>query len=390
MSLLSLLLSLLLVPQSTPEAPTRAGGPYHVYERTDTTRTPPPDGYSPFYISHFGRHGSRCLTGRHFSAARDGLREAALTPQGEALRDAVEAIHAAQPGAGRLTAVGARQQWEIGQRMARAYPEVFVPGRTIRASASAKSRCKESMGAFLQGLQDGGAASPARTRNSWHLYLRYSCILGKKQPESKACKQWTDALVERIPTCRFTREYFQEPPRQPGKLMQEVFLHGVEAQNLGLDTPLLSFFSEEEIQALSQYENARAYAENFGSTSFGILREKGAGKIIWGLMEDADQAIREGDIAAHLRFGHDSGLGPVVTLLGLVEAFPAEEAAGKFQSWKDICMASNLQLVFYRNQTGSILVKILYNEAERTLPGLPGGPYYPWETLRQYLASIGH
>jgi hypothetical protein len=53
-------------------------------------------------------------------------------------------------------------------------------------------------------------------------------------------------------------------------------------------------------------------------------------------------------------------------------------------------MASNLQMVFYTNKNGEILVKLLYNEKETTIPALKpeNGPYYDWSVLRQYLLAL--
>ena len=50
-------------------------------------------------------------------------------------------------------------------------------------------------------------------------------------------------------------------------------------------------------------------------------------------------------------------------------------------------MASNLQMIFYRNQAGVGLVKFLYQEQERKLRGLEPflGPYYKWETVKANL-----
>ena len=36
-----------------------ASGVYHPYHTVDLTDSPAPKGFKPFYISHFGRHGSR-------------------------------------------------------------------------------------------------------------------------------------------------------------------------------------------------------------------------------------------------------------------------------------------------------------------------------------------
>ncbi|MBR0084664.1 MAG: histidine-type phosphatase, partial [Bacteroidales bacterium] len=51
-------------------------------------------------------------------------------------------------------------------------------------------------------------------------------------------------------------------------------------------------------------------------------------------------------------------------------------------------MAANLQLVFYRGGRGDVLVRVLFNEADWSIPALGEGPFYPWETLRSYLLSV--
>ena len=54
--------------------------------------TPAPDGYKPFYISHYGRHGSRwCYSAAPYSRIRSRLTEAKerglLTPRGLEFHD---------------------------------------------------------------------------------------------------------------------------------------------------------------------------------------------------------------------------------------------------------------------------------------------------------------
>ena len=39
--------------------PTKPAGVYYAYTYDNPARTPAPEGYEPFYISHYGRHGSR-------------------------------------------------------------------------------------------------------------------------------------------------------------------------------------------------------------------------------------------------------------------------------------------------------------------------------------------
>ena len=68
--------------------PGKAGGVYYAYPEPEILQTPAPNGYKPFYISHYGRHGSRYLiSDNDYTAPRDILRRAAdadaLTPLAE-------------------------------------------------------------------------------------------------------------------------------------------------------------------------------------------------------------------------------------------------------------------------------------------------------------------
>ena len=58
-----------------------------------------------------------------------------------------------------------------------------------------------------------------------------------------------------------------------------------------------------------------------------------------------------------------------------------------YLAWQDYRvspMAANLQLIFYRDGKGHVLVKLLHNEEEAYLP-LPDAtaPYYDWEAVRR-------
>ncbi len=131
--------------------------------------------------------------------------------------------------------------------------------------------------------------------------------------------------------------------------------------------------------------------------------------IIWAqkwLVEDivtrADKALADGNVAADLRFGHDSAIMPLAGLLGLDgvgRRFKVGEAwKNGHYMWEVVPMCTNLQMAFYRNRKGEVLVKMLYNEKERTIAEcfIPGvsipapvtGPYYKWEDLRTYLIDI--
>ena len=93
--------------------PERYGGVHHSYEAPETTvDTPAPKGYEPFYVSHYGRHGSRYLTSMnsvtrvsHLFDRLDSL--GVLSTEGEALHKALKALEQShEDQAGYLTLRG--------------------------------------------------------------------------------------------------------------------------------------------------------------------------------------------------------------------------------------------------------------------------------------------
>lgn len=106
------------------------------------------------------------------------------------------------------------------------------------------------------------------------------------------------------------------------------------------------------------------------------------------LLDKAQDALQEGsDVAADLRFIHDSGFTPLCTLLGL-DGFPVLEVRRAHKEWNAadvVPMCANLQIIFYKAKNRDVLVKVLVNEKESAISGLTPveGPYYRWNDLRQ-------
>jgi len=100
----------------------KSGGVYYHYVYDAPEQTPAPQGYEPFYISHYGRHGSRWLSREtDYSKVMDMFDSAAeagiLTPFGEDVYLRVKAIYEDAAGrAGALTPLGTRQHKEIAGR----------------------------------------------------------------------------------------------------------------------------------------------------------------------------------------------------------------------------------------------------------------------------------
>lgn len=73
----------------------------------------------------------------------------------------------------------------------------------------------------------------------------------------------------------------------------------------------------------------------------------------------------------------------------IVPSIASEDAWEASPGWKWMPMASNLQMVFYRDKSGEVLVKVLYNEKEMRIKGLTPvqWPYYRWQDLKERLTG---
>jgi hypothetical protein len=107
----------------------------------------------------------------------------------------------------------------------------------------------------------------------------------------------------------------------------------------------------------------------------------------------AESDPQEG-IALRLRFGHDTCLMPLLSLLGVngmdrrIEN--PDEVAGYWRNF-DIPMACNLQLVLFKSkQNPDILVQVLLNGFEATLPLEMAAPgcFYRWDDFVQRYSTI--
>lgn len=95
-----------------------------------------------------------------------------------------------------------------------------------------------------------------------------------------------------------------------------------------------------------------------------------------------------------LRYGHDTNLAPLATLMGMnalqKETVDWNKIADTYRTYRLIPMCGNVQLIFYRKQGNQdILVKLLLNEREVTLPlRTDVSPYYHWNDVREYWKRV--
>ena len=90
--------------------------------------TAPPAGYEPFFINHYGRHGSRWLINEKsytlpIDMLEKGERDGKLTRRGAEVLAILREVHDASKGRlGELSDIGAEQHQGIARRMYQNFP----------------------------------------------------------------------------------------------------------------------------------------------------------------------------------------------------------------------------------------------------------------------------
>ena len=113
--------------------------------------TPCPEGYKPFFMNHYGRHGSRWLIDPNdyiipVEQLSKGERNGKLTRRGKEVLDACrKMLDASQMRLGELSDVGAEQHQRIARRMFQNFPEIWEGDVRVDARSTVVIRCILSM-----------------------------------------------------------------------------------------------------------------------------------------------------------------------------------------------------------------------------------------------------
>ena len=390
----------------------RFAGVYHSYEYIPTADTPAPKGYKPFYVSHYGRHGSRHQIGssgtRPYETIQKAEEAGLLTEEGKKLATDMLRIYTEHAGMdGELSVRGGREHAAIAARMQARFPDVFKSKTRTRVhcQASTVPRCLLSMSNFTGSLKH----SAPNLLFDFITGDKYLDLLAhdyfREEDYSDQRSHLNDSIVKaNVDPSRVMKTYFKDDPKveevisNPWTFMRYLFLYAAICQDLeyelgGLD--IKHYLTEDELMGLAKTYNERTYGSYGNSLDFGDRITWAAKWLVEDFIARADAAIESGsNVAADLRFGHDSGILPLAGLLGL-EGVSARYPMGQaykngYYIWERVPMGTNLQMVFYRDRKDNILVKVLYNEKETAIPAVPAfsGPYYRWEDLKAYLVRI--
>ena len=382
--------------------PRRAYGTDYPYLLETPQLTKAPRGYKPFYISHYGRHGSRYYWSSLLYKELDTLLTLAherhlLTPVGENFRQKFMAAKAElQTGVSELTDLGWQQHQGIARIMYNNFPEVFEHGGNVLAISSLVGRCVISMAGFCQelvqcnpkleireqssrftldGVVPTDGQNPVKHNYPKDLKPRYE----KNRSQFKGAPSvLRDNILKRV----FVRT--DSLPGRPHHIGSNLINLYTSLPSIGHEGMMDGIITDEEIAAEWERDNLGSYSWVFGPQYQMI-------PILQDILKKASAAIDgSSDRVADLRFGHDTCIGPLTVLMGIngadLDPEDPNEVKNCYQNW-ETCKASNIQLIFYRSKkaTDDILVKCLMNGREATLPvPTDNYPYYKWSDFQKF------
>ena len=419
-------LSCLAQPEVVLGDPFKSSGLDNIYDFDAQICTAAPKGYEAFYISHYGRHGSRYpYTASVATALLDMLHEAGekenLSEYGNGLMTRLELfMEKAGNHIGELTDLGRQQQYRLAGEMAERYPQAFRKGAVVTAQASSSSRSILSMASFctalarkcpsiridqFQGFAETQATAPNMGRNPLRIK---GPGLGNPYRESPAefmqrrFPEFTETVLGKM----FRDPYAALGDRDVQYLMDHIYMliGGMNSLPDGVRMDFSDIATPETLARMWELDNYQRFCEYIVYTAsccsvFKDIIERADARLALldsaaGKLEGRTEGRAEG---ADLRFGHDHVLMSLL-MIADIDSFGElpenpDELGHVFQTFRSP-MAANLHFVFYRpkNGRGPILTGLSLNGQPARLSALDKelgispdeSGFYRWDDVKAW------
>ncbi|NDV67871.1 histidine-type phosphatase [Dysgonomonas sp. 25] len=394
------------------DTPEKTGGVYYAYPSGDIPKlTAVPKGYEAFYISHFGRHGSRYLISDEtyksvLDLFDDANKKNALSPLGVDVLNRLRIVwQEAEFRGGDLSPLGVREQRGIAERMYKHYPQVFTDDAHMTACATTIVRCALSMDAFCERLKELNPRLqiPRESSMKYQRYLNHHteeaiAYRSAKDTWKEEYRKFEEAHVNpgRLVNSLFSDKEYLLKQINPKELMWGLFAIAGGMQNIETDLSFYDIFDKQELFDLWQCKNYKLYVNDANSALNGGLMLENCKPLLKNILDSADEIIAHGGKGADLRFAHDGNIIPLALLLHLDGCYNSiAETADFYKAWSDFKvapMAGNIQIVFFKNKKNpdDIIVKFLLHEREIAVPPVKTdiAPYYHWKDVKKYYESL--
>lgn len=422
-------LSCLAQPEVVLGDPFKSSGLDNIYDFDAQICTAAPKGYEAFYISHYGRHGSRYpYTATVATALLDLLHEAEgkenLSEYGSGLMARLELfMEKAGNHIGELTDLGRQQQYRLAGEMAERYPQAFRKGAVVTAQASSSPRSILSMASFctalarkypsiridqFQGFAETQATAPNMGRNPLRIK---GPGLGNPYRESPAefmqrrFPEFTETVLGKM----FRDPYAALGDRDVQYLMDHIYMliGGMNSLPDGVRMDFSDIATPETLARMWELDNYQRFCEYIVYTAsccsvFKDIIERADARLALldsaaGKLEGRAEGRAEG---ADLRFGHDHVLMSLL-MIADIDSFGElpenpDELGHVFQTFRSP-MAANLHFVFYRpkNGRGPILTGLSLNGQPARLSALDKelgispdeSGFYRWDDVKAWFGK---
>ena len=374
-------------------------GTYRVDPFTTPEERTAPEGYVPFYLSSYCRHGIRHIDSasvlpmvRRSLEWGDSMRM--LTPLGKVVMARFTDLWpTVDQRTGDLTAGGSRQWSDYALKLVKEYPELFTTGAIVSSQSTNVMRTARSMEAFMV---KGDVSS------RFHTWLNpYADGCPTKLPIDEEMRSrsgrwypiWREYVRSHIDMDEWLGAIFTSPDSVRStfdeiELCNAFFTLVCAAPALDRPESFSELFTTQQAEAMWAADNLRQYMQK-GRHSVNLARGwQQAGKMLDNIITCADEDIASGRTTVRMRFGHDGCMMAMLAFLeagtwGVATDDPAEIKEA-WQTWR-IPMASKVNFVLYRRTAEDpVLVKVLLNGEALSLPLPEAGSSrcYRWDDFR--------
>ena len=380
----------------------RMNGTYMPYTFENHKYTEPPQGYSPFYINYVGRHGSRYPLSDDdliliINQLTDAEKKSSITNKGKDLLITLTEIKKACLNKwGNLSNVGIKQLKGIAHRILSNYPDIFQEHIYMQSDNS--ERCQESMKVFLSEFNTKVDKKQIQVEilpdnNPVLEFFKINLAYNEYRNNGiwkKEYKKYVDSSFQMNRPIRslFEVEY-SDTLQHKVKLLHALYRIYAILPDTDINSSLEKYFTGDEIYSLWDIQNVREYLEKGPSPLSDGLQTNICFTLMEDFLETSNSAISEAGTSGDFRFTHAEAIIPFAAFLEIpIASANVTDLNLISQSWLDFQiapMAANIQWIFYSNDKGEFLVKMLLNEKEVPFPVESDlAPYYRWDAVRDY------
>lgn len=385
-----------------------AAGSYTISDCSISDSKDAPKGYKPVYFSAYIRHGARFLVSENYylrviTPLEKAHSENLLSDKGEILYLKASGFYynSAVDRAGDLSGKGWEQQKALARKVVGAFPSIFRKGSQVTAISTLYPRCIMSMNAFCQGLKEVNPSFDIQEDAS-KAYLARLNPRDRLMSDSDTIKpvnyNWDVPVMtflgDRLDADGIVGQLFKDGDfsgviEDPVKYAYYLyhFIYGLQCVEPVPSMSESELFTPEEASVLWEASNL----DTFHSPGLYFRSYK---SVADGIVDDAKSDLLMDKPVIRLRFGHDTAILGLMTLLD-IDGFGRKPSSIDElpEIWQDYRtpMAASMFFVIFKNRQGNLLLKLLVDGQPATLPlkSVESG-YYEWKDFEALVKEAGN